>query len=352
MHKQKSLKAHVEESMELFLANCGFALREEFFHGVILMLDLLSLYKEEGKELYPEVFILHNNKSESLFKFINGEKREEVFSGVVITVNSFKKILKALAPLCSNGWICYFEIHADGHLMNAGIISVAENETSVAFKDQVISILAEPSLKCPAFFIDNIGNRTLCLSGPDDHRFFISFSLSEAVNLDALESDELTASILEIINDDYSENYPAYINRFLIETFKAGHGNLIGIIEDTPEAIEAVKSICDGTILNNPIDFYKHMRSAFEEKTVENHYNLRHYSILLGNMINFDGITIMTNNCKIIGYNLFIKPEALDPESSGGARTRAFAAMEKSGVFICAFFKSQDGNEKIYKKDE
>ena len=37
-------------------------------------------------------------------------------------------------------------------------------------------------------------------------------------------------------------------------------------------------------------------------------------------------------------------------EVVGGARSRAFEVMKASNVFCCCFYKSQDGNEKIWSK--
>jgi hypothetical protein len=68
-------------------------------------------------------------------------------------------------------------------------------------------------------------------------------------------------------------------------------------------------------------------------------------------MLNHDGITILSNKGKVIGYHILIG-DFLNPgdKVEGGARSKAFKSMENCGLFNFCFYKSQDGNIKIWQK--
>ena len=66
-------------------------------------------------------------------------------------------------------------------------------------------------------------------------------------------------------------------------------------------------------------------------------------------MLNHDGITIISNKGKIIGYHILIDNYLNDGDVVvGGARSKAFKSMENCGLFNLCFYKSQDGNLKLW----
>jgi len=66
-------------------------------------------------------------------------------------------------------------------------------------------------------------------------------------------------------------------------------------------------------------------------------------------MLHHDGVTVFSSKGKVLGYHVFVKPDGSEKEEIvGGARTRAFEVLKLSNVFESCFYKSQDGNEKIW----
>lgn len=136
---------------------------------------------------------------------------------------------------------------------------------------------------------------------------------------------------------------------------KAGHGNLIGVVEDDSDAIEQIKTeLHDGIYLHEPIDIVELVEQAEAEKTNESSIRLTAHTSLVSSMLNHDGITLFTTKGRLIGYHLFIKskPEVQEAEGEvvGGARSRAFEAMKGLNLKAC-LYKSQDGNMKYYEKE-
>lgn len=87
-------------------------------------------------------------------------------------------------------------------------------------------------------------------------------------------------------------------------------------------------------------------------KSNDTSVNLISHSKILISMLNHDGITILTNTAKVIGYHMFVPKVEGTIEVNGGARSRAFQSMINSQIFSACLYKSQDGKSKYWKKDE
>ena len=76
------------------------------------------------------------------------------------------------------------------------------------------------------------------------------------------------------------------------------------------------------------------------------------FSKVMISMLNHDGITLMTDKAKILGYHMFIETIIKEDgeQPLGGARARAYQSMVNSDLFSACFYKSQDGNSKIWIK--
>lgn len=104
--------------------------------------------------------------------------------------------------------------------------------------------------------------------------------------------------------------------------------------------------------MDKPIDFQEFIRNCEIEKSNDSSVNLISHSKILVSMLNHDGITILTNTAKIIGYHMFIPKIEGDIDVNGGARTRAFQSMINSKKFSSCLYKSQDGKSKYWQNDK
>jgi hypothetical protein len=111
-------------------------------------------------------------------------------------------------------------------------------------------------------------------------------------------------------------------------------------IETLPPALQ------DSVALNPPLDLYERYKLHLEEgKTVASVSRLQAASELLGGFVRSDVVTILTPRGKVLGYRGFIRTDTPHQPSTGGARTRAFAAL---GALVgndlkAALFRSEDG---------
>jgi hypothetical protein len=161
-------------------------------------------------------------------------------------------------------------------------------------------------------------------------------------------------SIIAKITENCIETHKNKINTFLtkviLNALRIGHGNLIGVVNDTPEDIEKLMSENDGIYLPEPIDFQNLIIETETEKNNETSVNLKSYSSILKAMLNHDGITIFTNTGKLIGYHLLIREHKKTGQvNNGGSRSKAYLSMQNCTFFIACFYKSQDGNMKFWK---
>ena len=82
-----------------------------------------------------------------------------------------------------------------------------------------------------------------------------------------------------------------------------------------------------------------------ERKTASSVSRLQAAAELVTGFIASDGITIFNSAGHILGYRAFIHSNTDVVSNSGGARTRAFNAMQElvGNDLVAAFFRSQDG---------
>jgi hypothetical protein len=140
-----------------------------------------------------------------------------------------------------------------------------------------------------------------------------------------------------------------FINKTLNEAIRIGHGNLIAVIDDNDEIIANLKQqFGDCIYLEKPIDFQEFIKNCEIEKSNDTSVNLLSHGKILISMLNHDGITIMTNTAKVIGYHMFIPKVDGEIDVNGGARTRAFQSMINSKQFSACLYKSQDGKSKYW----
>ena len=140
----------------------------------------------------------------------------------------------------------------------------------------------------------------------------------------------------------------------MAQVLREGHGNLVGVVTDRLEAITAARAaFTDGKLLDNPIDLGEPLVRAVG---VDRHLQSEAMTLLTArkslvkSFLGQDGITVFTTKGRIIAFNVFVKSGPETPQIVGGARTRAFFAMQQLGIFTVCFFKSQDGNEKFWRK--
>jgi len=342
--EERSLRVNVLDLIGKFLYDEGFVKNVYLAEGILNLIDSTSSYHEEGEELFPEIFITDN--IDKVLETLPFSKIIEI-GDTSVTVGEFDQVLKLCAPLSKNGWVIYISISQEQ--MSYGLVSTEISELSPAFRLQAVGELSENKDEYSIAYLQNVGNKSVLLKGSESQKL-ICLSLSSNGASFGEELALLCASVSEDIADEYRKIATSYFEKIITEAAIIGHGNLVGVVKDHEASIAELQSRHpDGIYLKKPIDICDLLISSEEFESREASTVNRLYASIVQSMLNHDGATIFTSTGKLIGYHVFLKPKKEENANVvGGARSRAFEIMKASKVFCCCFYKSQDGNEKIW----
>ncbi len=337
--KKSSMRASTLSDIGSFLFDEGFNTCPITKAGILDLVNLISDYYEEGVHLYPEVVITNDF---NIFRTI--PYRRILIKEATLDIGGFKNAIKLCAPLATNSWVIFIEVK--DNKIGFGLISTEMTETSLSLYKQAIENNGNEDHATLAY-VRNLGQKVVELVGLKS-RLVISLTLDDEKNILNNEISKLAQIISNGCSDEYKAKTEAFFEKILNEAIKTGHGNLVGIVDDNEDTISKLKeSLNDGIYLREPIDIGNYIKIAEEEKTNEASVALKAFSSILISMLNHDGITIISNKARLLGYHLFVRNSIEEQELVGGARTRAFEAMKKLDLNAC-FYRSQDGNIKYY----
>ncbi|WP_276135063.1 hypothetical protein [Polluticoccus soli] len=344
--KQSSLRDALLASIGDFLWEEGFKKDDITKRGILEVINLISDYHEEGTALYPEVLVTNN-----LDFFETIPNKDVVIQEGALTIEEFRSAVKLCAPLAINSWIIFIEVK--GNRIKYGITSAEMTETSPSIYHQTVGELRVEYKDTTIAYIRNIGQKTVELAGLKN-RLVVSLTLDEPKPLTMNEISELCQSIAAGCEQKLRVNVKTFFEKLIDETLKIGHGNLIGIVEDDDKKIDNLKAEIKGNggiYLAKPIDFQSLIEDSEINKNSESSINLKAFASVIKSMLNHDGITIISTKARLIGYHILIDSYVNKGDVLvGGARSKAFVSMQNCGHFKFCFYKSQDGNIKIWKK--
>lgn len=331
-----------------FLYTEGISTTPFLLDGIFNIVNLISDYQEEGKILFPEVFITTDLNVLDTFPHNKIKIGETVSSE-----DGYKKILKECAPLCNSEWIIYIE--AKGGNLTYGIIYTELIETSPSLYEQTVGKMKMPEEYYSVAYIRNIGKKTVEIRGLKTG-LIVSLSLNDSTALAVDETSWLAEEITSKLDEDIQLIARQYYSKIIGEAFKEGHGNLLGVIEEEDSSITNLKSeLNDGIYLDSPINIIDFLRAFESDKTASNSVALRQYANIIKSMCNNDGMTIFTNTGKLLAYKVIVNKNYLTEEIrkdiNGGSRTRAFFNIKHCGLFVSGLIKSQDGPVKTFKNE-
>lgn len=342
--KKNSLKENTLSAIGEFLYEEKFPATSTLKEGILELINLISDYHEEGQKLFPEVLIVTNWE---YFKSISN--REIIIKSCTLKLEEFSNILKLCAPLAVGNWNIVIEVKE--RQLTYGLIDAEIIETSPSLYEQTVGKLGVIQEDFSLAYIKNIGSKTVELIG-QYKRLIVSLNLLE-INFESNDDvRKICDDICSKCNDDVKEPISTFINKTIYEAIRIGHGNLVAVIEDDATIIQEIKSsFKDCIYLEKPIDFPEYIKRCESEKSNDASVNLISFSKILISMLNHDGVTIMSDNAKLIGYHMFIPKIEGEEDLNGGARTRAFQSMINSKKFKSCLYKSQDGKSKFWKNE-
>lgn len=310
---------------------------------VISLVSQLAAYTEEGVPLSPSVFIC--NSISSLVRMA-GAGEFVILSENEVTATAAGKILKAGAPLCTGSWRIYVERIDDGERCRFGVFCGSSDPSSFTVDEVLLEVSDEkfPIIRIAQNVTNKVEVRTSAGSG-------IEFRFNDDNDVAQLDNRsnilQLASAVAADVSED-SESFKNFIERVLSAAIRESHGTLVAVVSGKDGIMPNV--LTDGLTLNPPLDLYDRYQLHFkEEKTAVSVSRLQAASELLAGFVNSDGITVLNSGGKVLGYRAFIRSPQPDSPSTGGARTRAYAALSAlvGNGLDAAFFRSQDGRMEL-----
>ena len=333
----------VISSREACIAKISEILEQETFphsdthvNNIIHIIDQISDYYEEGCKLYPEVLMVTSRDMICSYpgRFIclyAGELKDR----------HFKDALKLCAPLAVDNWNIYIILPDDNNI-EFGIISTEVKETSSSVRE--IS-LSQTDKDDHFLYIRNVGGKNVEVARRND-AFLISLSLQEFVTTQDDNISKLVDAIIMDLQD--KEETRRFMHKVILDSLNEGHGNLIAVCKEQ-DIEEVLGNMTGGAKLIPYVDIPELLKADKESGRSESAVAIKSNVSIVKSMINHDGITIFSTNGKVMAFHCIIdNSKAKDPDSVGGARTKAFDAMKTIPEFRMVFFKSQEGKTKIF----
>ncbi len=143
-----------------------------------------------------------------------------------------------------------------------------------------------------------------------------------------------------------------FLEKTIHQALNEGHGNLIAVVHDDKMLIdETLKKLRGGILLDKSIDLQMLAAEYNSQLTEESSLKLRSHADLVRSMLNFDGITLFTDQGRILGYHFIVNNNEVKAENiQGGSRTRAYLALCGMESIRACFIKSQDGKVNFHVK--
>jgi hypothetical protein len=306
--------------------------------GLVELISQLVYYKEEGKPLYPEIYIFDDLKiikkllPASQFCFIGeGEK----------TKGTMLKALKKCAPLTEGGWSVYILRNQDS--FEYGVFKAGTTILSVSISEILIDNGTDT---VKAILIHQVADRIIEVKGVKADTLIISFGSQEDAKKSPTENqNSFIETILKDVTDDLKEATRNFFKKLFLEVLQKGHGTLACVIDTKKK--ELPKKLSDGIVLKSKINIPDIIKEVLDKNDLQANSILEGQFALISGMMQSDGITIFKTNGEVAAYNVFVKhPEKLlKISTSGGARSRTFLTLcDLIGKGLTsAYIQSQDG---------
>lgn len=325
-----------------------------FLHVFLDVLSEICNYTEEDHKIRPK--IIFGKNMHNIMQLVNSKSiflmKEDDFEGT-----HFLRVFKSLALFCDNGWYIYININSEKDKIEYGIFRMYTNIDGIGFKEYIqenlddFSFIDDSSL----ITIETLNNFTIAINRPKKEDVIISLKF---VNADIKGVDDyeiMSKDIMSVSNIDGSDisDEMCFLQRAMLKVLKnlpiMVHGTIILVVEDE---FKYPNQFLSGIEINPPIDFYKHF---LENKIVSSYADAEKFYAITGafyEMLNNDGITIITKSGKVIGYNAFYEGE-IPKDIKGGARKRTAVGIygnENIEQLCAVYFQSQDGEIKYRRR--
>lgn len=307
--------------------------------GLVAIVDSIADYYEEGSHLYPEIILFDDMRLLNLMTC-----HHIIFYEGALSEVEFGKAVKMGAPLAINGWDIFICVPSRGNTMIWGLVTAELTVNTMSLQKQV---LAPDNQEFKTAIIRNLGKRIVSLKSVVEEKI-ISFSLLKQVSIEKDSVTDFAAQVVSRCTFEQDKKRDLFI-KMVDRAFKTGHGNLLAVVNPTIENMAIVKEKLtqgvylseEGFDVNKMVDEYINASPQSKEICASQVNN----AISLGvSMMNHDGVTLFSNDGKILGYHLIVDNSIVAAEETGGARTKAFKALVGLHIFDAVLIKKQEGD--------
>jgi hypothetical protein len=297
----------------------------------------LSNYKEEGKDLNPEIYLTNNLRK--ILKFLPG--------GTCVVVGSAPKAeadkvtalaLKQCAPLANSGWAIFVD---EGEVsVSYGVFRGAMNPLAIPLEQ---AILQDGSDEAHVVRIHQSAPSCVDLANHlgDRHTVFLS-QRPESEPSPRHFVDDLVDAICGKVRENERDTTKTVMRKAMISGLESSHGALVAVT--CGRSIPSFLS--DGLTFSSPLDYCQMVRDA-KVGAEEGGLSLLAHTTLMQGVFGCDGIIVFNQEARLLGYNCFVRSGVKAKTStSGGARRRAYAALQQKVVqnkLHATYMRSQDG---------
>ena len=295
-------------------------------------------YSEEDHKIRPQIIIGVN--IELIFQTISPKSYFIMYKDN-LEGEKLARFFKSLALFCDNGW--YIVISVNDNYIEYGIFRRYTGIDGETFEDYFKTNYYPED--CHMIMLNAISNFDIMIVRHDEDDAIISQRFI-APNSDEKEYyevfKELSKDIVEKCEIDNRVFFRNCFLKLLRNLPLRIHGTIMLVVDNDYVVPETVLS---GIKIEPTIDFAKVFR---ENKTIQSYADSENVYSLVGvlyEMLNTDGITIITNKARITHYNMFYQGE-IPKDIRGGARKRtALGILENLDLHGVkgVYFQSQDG---------
>jgi hypothetical protein len=328
------------------------------FKGVLRSDALIEIaasvaqHQEEGIALFPQVYVCSDANAFSKHA-PDGEihfvgQSQNVRDGVALA-------MKKCAPLTSRDWDIIVQVNSANHC-RFGIFKPSCVPTSLSLETTYFDAQAET---LPAAILVTSPRPSVVTFRSDCGKAVtVCFGHDEIVAEALMPPAELLAKvILNKVNDHTLRDASnTFLTKILRHALRACHGTLICVVDSRwAKSGTLPKLLEDSVQLDPPVDFPAAIAELRNSSgNLEAACGPLSYYELLRGMLSFDGITIFSNDGRVIAYNGFVhapSPKGKRRDEMQGARKRAFSVLENhlGKPILAAYYQSQDGGT-LFKK--
>lgn len=323
-----SFRSHLVQAIADFLTEEGW-INPALPEAATELVTSLGRYREEGKRLLPVAFFTKN--LEDLLLDLNGQ--DPIPIGVCpLTPQGMRRALKQCAPLGEGrSWVIYLLIK--GNVFEYGVFRRAGSQVQPTALEQLRRLT---HLRSPVIGVVQLAENVIEIRASAGHYKYLYLS---GLTGEGAPPMKTTRDFIDAITRDVSpelrDSVANFYYRVVMDVMQVWHGTLVVVL---PRETAIPPFLSDGILLEKPIDIQERIRGGSNPLAESN---------LIRGMMGADGITILSSEGTVLGYNVFLQHPigSDDAPPEGGARRRTYNLLKQrvGRELVAAFYRSQDG---------